>query len=427
MLAWLPWLLFAAALAGLSLALARLYALEAGGLSRRQAADRDSLARLERLLARLLNLHELGVSDIGAAAREQVCRAVVDYACELMGSERGSLMIFDEPSQSLRIAAAHGLPEAMLTTSLKPGEGVAGRVFETGKAIFIADPENDPRYVQYVANTESKEPIIALPIKVRDKMAGVLTIHRSSGTIPFTDLNVQFLTLLSAEAAKALENLDLHDGLRDFYLQLVEALSRAMDMKDSYTHDHGERARRKARRIAEEMGLPEQMVRYVEYAALMHDIGKIGIDDAIITKPGKLTPEEYEIMKKHPAIGHQILAPVKHLGLVSQIVLHHQEWYDGRGYPEGLKGEEIPLGSRIVAVIDAWDAMTSDRPYRKALGRDRAISELKKGAGTQFDAKVVEVFLRLEAEWNKEPDVPLPPQKVSPNPVLKPGQSTTAK
>jgi HD-GYP domain-containing protein (c-di-GMP phosphodiesterase class II) len=151
------------------------------------------------------------------------------------------------------------------------------------------------------------------------------------------------------------------------------------------------------------MGLPDQMIRYVEYAALLHDIGKIGIDEAILLKPGKLTPEEYEQMKKHPIIGHQILSPVKYLGPVAQMVLYHQEWYDGRGYPEGLKGEEIPLGSRIVAVLDAWDAMTSDRPYRKALGREIALGELKKGRGTQFDPKVVDTFLNLEsAEWKLE-------------------------
>jgi HD-GYP domain-containing protein (c-di-GMP phosphodiesterase class II) len=423
---WLPWLLLATALGALGAALGRLYALESGRLLRSMAGKKDGNARLEGLLARLLNLHELGVLDVGEAAKAQICQAVLDYACELVGSARGSLMLFDRDAQSLSIVASRGLPAEMLGTRLKAGEGVAGKVLESGKAIFIAEPDKDPRYVQLVPNAESREPILSLPIRIRDKTAGVLTVHRTSGTAAFTDLNVKFLTLLAAEAAKALENLELHDGIRDFYLELVGALSRAMDMKDSYTHDHGERARLKARRIAAEMGLPEEMVRYVEYAALMHDIGKIGIDDAIITKPGKLTPEEYEIMKKHPAIGHQILAPVKHLGPVSQIVLYHQEWYNGQGYPEGLKGEEIPLGSRIVAVIDAWDAMTSDRPYRKALGRDKAVSELRKGAGTQFDSKVVEVFLRLESEWSKEPNVPLPPSRVSPNPVLKPGQSTRA-
>jgi HD-GYP domain-containing protein (c-di-GMP phosphodiesterase class II) len=198
--------------------------------------------------------------------------------------------------------------------------------------------------------------------------------------------------------------MDMFDNLQIFYLEMVQTLARAVDSKDAYTAEHSDRARVKARRVAQEMGLPDPMVRHVEYAALLHDIGKIGIDEAILLKPGKLTPEEYEEMKKHPIIGHQILAPVKYLGPVAQMVLYHQEWFDGRGYPEGLKGEQIPLGARIVACLDAWDAMMSDRPYRKALGRDVALGELLKGAGTQFDPKVVDTFIRLEkSEWSREP------------------------
>jgi HD-GYP domain-containing protein (c-di-GMP phosphodiesterase class II) len=178
---------------------------------------------------------------------------------------------------------------------------------------------------------------------------------------------------------------------------MVQTLARAVDSKDAYTKEHSDRARSKARRLAIELKLPDQMTRYIEYAALLHDIGKIGIDQSILLKPGKLTPEEYEVMKRHPIIGHQILAPVKYLGPVAQMVLYHQEWYNGRGYPEGLKGEEIPVGARMVAVIDAWDAMRSDRPYRKALAREAAVAEMRRCAGTQFDPRIVEAFLRIES------------------------------
>lgn len=186
-----------------------------------------------------------------------------------------------------------------------------------------------------------------------------------------------------------------HDG--------VMALITAVEAKDPHSEQHAYHVAAYAERLGNRLHLSPSKLEIVVIAALLHDIGKIGIDEAILLKPGKLTPEEYEQMKKHPIIGHQILAPVKYLGPVAQMVLYHQEWYDGRGYPEGLKGEEIPLGARIVAVLDAWDAMTSDRPYRKALGREIAIGELKKHAGTQFDPKVVETFLRLEArEWARE-------------------------
>ncbi|MFI5362383.1 MAG: HD domain-containing phosphohydrolase, partial [Elusimicrobiota bacterium] len=312
------------------------------------------------------------------------------------------VMMWSEKEGCLEIVAARSLgTEKTQHQFLKPGEGVAGKAFASGQPIFVDDPAADPRYV--APDSRAVEPFVSIPLMVKGKPIGVLNLHAKEGAEAFSDYNVKFLGILAGESAVMLHNMDLFDSLQTFYLEMVQTLARAVDSKDAYTHEHSDRARVKARRVALEMGLPDQMIRYVEYAALLHDIGKIGIDEAILLKPGKLTPEEYEQMKKHPIIGHQILSPVKYLGPVAQMVLYHQEWYDGRGYPEGLKGEEIPLGSRIVAVLDAWDAMTSDRPYRKALGRDIALGELRKGSGTQFDPRVVETFMRLEsAEWKVE-------------------------
>ena len=409
---WLFWVL-AALCAGLILALSlvlqRLYALQARPEPAQGSAGPSSppegWEKLDELLSMLLSLHEHGVSHSGSVSREDFGAAVLECACRLMKSTRGSMMIFDEKAGVLKLVAAKGfaLDSGFL---LKPGEGVAGKAFSTGQAIFISDPKKDPRFVAGASPSNEQdmaEPFISLPLLVKSKSVGILTLHATGPTEPFNDYNVKFLNILAGEAAVMVNNLDLLDNLQEFYLEMVQTLARAVDSKDAYTHEHSDRARSKARRLALELKLPDQMARYVEYAALLHDIGKIGIDESILLKPGKLTPEEYEVMKRHPAIGHQILAPVKFLGPVAQMVLHHQEWFNGQGYPEALKGEEIPLGSRIVAVIDAWDAMTSDRPYRKALGRDVAIGELRKGAGTQFDPKIVEAFLRLEeVEWRHE-------------------------
>lgn len=396
------WILLALC-AGLATALAwalrRLYSLELTGPKPVAPIAPEGWTKLDELLSMLMSLQEHGVSHSGAVSREDFGRAVLDCACRLMKCDRGSVMMWDEKEGCLKIVAARSLVhDKTQSLFLKPGEGVAGKAFASGQPIFIADPAADPRYVSPAA--ADKEPFVSIPLMVKGKPIGVLNLHAKDGAEPFSDYNVKFLGILAGESAVMLHNMDLFDSLQTFYLEMVQTLARAVDSKDAYTHEHSDRARVKARRVALEMSLPEQMVRYVEYAALLHDIGKIGIDEAILLKPGKLTPEEYEQMKKHPIIGHQILSPVKYLGPVAQMVLYHQEWYDGRGYPEGLKGEEIPLGSRIVAVLDAWDAMTSDRPYRKALGREIAVGELKKGSGTQFDPRVVETFLRLEsAEW----------------------------
>jgi len=359
------------------------------------APEPDS-EKLDLLLSSLLSLQQRGISRSGTVSKEDFGEAVLENACSLMGCERGTIMLWEEKEGCLKtVAAKNPAREWTKALALKPGEGVAGKAFVTGQPIFIEDPKNDPRYVK---GTADSEPFLSMPLLVKSKPVGVLNLNSREGHRPFSDYNVKFLTLLAGEAAVMLHNIDLFDSLETFYLEMVRTLARAVDSKDAYTHEHSERASNIARRLALELGLPTPMVRYVEYAALLHDIGKIGIDEAILLKPGKLTAEEYEIMKKHPMIGHQILSPVKFLGPVAQMVLHHQEWYNGQGYPEGLKGEDIPLGARIVAIIDAWDAMTSDRPYRKALPREVAVGELKRGAGTQFDPKIVEIFLSLEAE-----------------------------
>jgi putative nucleotidyltransferase with HDIG domain len=176
---------------------------------------------------------------------------------------------------------------------------------------------------------------------------------------------------------------------------LICAFNQLLDLKDLNTGVHSTRLAEWALHVARELGLDENCLGDIEVAALLHDIGKIGIADAILNKPGKLTAEEYELMKKHPEYGWAVLRQVPGMERASLIILHHHESYDGRGYPGGLKGEEIPMGSRIVAVIDAFDAMVSNRPYRQGLPFEEAERRLLEASGTQFDAKVVNSFLPL--------------------------------
>ena len=188
-----------------------------------------------------------------------------------------------------------------------------------------------------------------------------------------------------------------HQELRRAYVQTVGALAEAVDAKDAYTRGHSERVGVYASKIAREMGFAKDFIERVYIAGLLHDVGKIGIRDAVITKPERLTPEEYEEIKRHPEIGARILEPVDFLRDVAPCVRHHHEWYDGssRGYPDRLRGDQIPLPSRIILVADTVEAMTSDRPYRKALPLDIVFTELTKYAGSQFDPMVVDATVRL--------------------------------
>ncbi len=188
-----------------------------------------------------------------------------------------------------------------------------------------------------------------------------------------------------------------HQELRTAYVQTIRALAEAVDAKDAYTRGHSERVGVYASKIAREMGFQKDFIERVYIAGLLHDVGKIGVRDSVITKPDRLTPEEYDEIKQHPAIGAKILEPVDFLSDVTPCVRHHHEWYDGsdRGYPDRLRGESIPLPSRIILVADTVEAMTSDRPYRKALPLDVVYTELTKYSGSQFDPVCVDAFLRL--------------------------------
>ena len=194
-----------------------------------------------------------------------------------------------------------------------------------------------------------------------------------------------------------------YDEIQRSYQVTLEALVAALDSRDTETQDHSLRVAQFTYVLAEAMGVREPELSQVRWGALLHDIGKIGIPDAILRKPGKLTEDEFEIMKQHPEKGYRILENIRFLEMAREIVMAHQEKFDGTGYPKGSQGEEIPLGARIFSVVDTFDAMTSNRPYRNALPYEKARKELQQFSGTQFDPKVVEAFCSIAPErWTEE-------------------------
>jgi len=206
--------------------------------------------------------------------------------------------------------------------------------------------------------------------------------------------------LIAGQAAVALENASLYEDLEMSYFSTVKALARAIEVKDPYTHGHSERVTEYAMAIARQLGLSERDKKNIKYAAALHDIGKIGIARRVLDKPGALTEEEFTHIKTHPQLGESIMEPVGFLKSPREIILHHHERYDGAGYPDGLEGEGIDTGSRILAVADAFEAMMSDRPYREALPLEEAVAELEKNSGSQFDPDVVIAFLEVLRQGN---------------------------
>jgi len=179
------------------------------------------------------------------------------------------------------------------------------------------------------------------------------------------------------------------------FLQVLTILTKLIEMKDSYTEGHSEQVSLWSEIISRKLGLSQKEQEEIKLAAKLHDIGKIGIPDRILKKPAKLSKEEYAEVRKHSSLGADLFSNIDSLKKISKIIKHHHEWYNGKGYPDGLRGEEIPVGSRIINVADAYQAMTSNRPYRKAFSREKAIDELKRCAGTQFDPEIVRIFIEI--------------------------------
>jgi len=360
--------------------------------------------KFDELLLNMISIHDLGTSGIGMGEEKEFYDMALEKVCSVVNACRGSVMLFHEGNGILEIVSSKGISKKLIeNVRLRPGEGIAGRAFKKGEIIFVTNPKKNPDYNGFLGYDEQQEPFVAIPLKTRKNVIGVLNIHLPKDRTNFSDWELKFLSILADEIALAIDNIKLYQSIEKFYLELVETLAKIIDVKDAYTADHATRARIRAVKLARKLNVAEKMVKNIEYAALLHDMGKIGIDERILTKPGKLSDDEYKEIKRHPQIGYNILSPIEFLRPVAEIILYHHEWYNGNGYPDGLKGDEIPLGSRIISVIDAWDAMTSDRPYRKSLSKETAIEELKKGAGIQFDPKVVNAFLELmeEEEINK--------------------------
>ena len=230
-----------------------------------------------------------------------------------------------------------------------------------------------------------------------DPLAATVQFHgfggREINTAPFeSSISTK---LLQQWCTAAVQIKSVEEQLSALRTSLICAFNQLLDLKDLNTGVHSTRLAEWALHVATELGLDDTAFSDIEVAALLHDIGKIGIPDAILNKPAKLTDEEYSLMKKHPEYGWAVLRHVPGMERASLMILHHHESFDGRGYPAGLKGDEIPIGSRIVSVIDAFDAMVSNRPYRNGLPVEEAIQRLVQGRGSQFDPGVVDVFLPL--------------------------------
>jgi response regulator RpfG family c-di-GMP phosphodiesterase len=243
---------------------------------------------------------------------------------------------------------------------------------------------------------------IAFPLKTPSQTIGVLNLVRLPGREPFSNLDLELINVLASQASISIENVRLYHNIRNNYLTTIRAFALAVEVKDEYTHGHSENVMKYTVMIAKHLNMPHHEIERVKYAGLLHDIGKIGVSETILNKPGKLTPQEFHEIKKHPELGAKIIADVPFLKSLVPMILHHHEFYGGGGYPSGIAGEEIPFGARILTVSDAFEAMTSDRPYRKSMPQEVAFNILETQKGIQFDPGIVDAFLMIMRNEKEE-------------------------
>jgi HD-GYP domain-containing protein (c-di-GMP phosphodiesterase class II) len=365
-------------------------------------ASQQRNRRLEALIAIL--------GQIGSSLdRDQILRVIINSAREFLDAEACSLFLVDEALGDLVLVIASNVNDRISVEQMRvpAGKGLIGYVVQTGETVLVTDAALDERHYGGMDRDSGfvTRSILAIPLRSQTVdlggergvtceriIGGLEAVNKLQGT--FSNDDAQLLRILANQAATVLEIASLYADTNELFLDVVKSLTAAIDAKDPYTEGHSERVSEFSVEIAREMGLLPEAVYHIRIGSLLHDVGKIGVPDAILAKPGKLTDTEFDLMKQHPTIGAKIMSQVRMLRAELPMMAEHQERLDGSGYPQGLQNGQISLTSRIVAVADVFDAMTSDRPYRRALPVDEALNYLRSRVDTQFDRDCVDALTR---------------------------------
>jgi HD-GYP domain-containing protein (c-di-GMP phosphodiesterase class II) len=345
----------------------------------------------EQLLALLRAGRHLGTLE----REEDLLHSVLNDAVSALDAQRGAIVLADSPDKPLRLRAlASGRSEA----PGRPGfsQHLAQRSFTSGESILCHKVDEDPELAMAQSIAEgAMASVLCVLLRTPRKRLGVLHLDRGPMQKPFTEDDLHLADALAANVSAGIESAQLLRKERDLFLSTINILAQAVELRDNYTGGHTARVTEYSWRLGKELQLPEDQLHLIRIGTPLHDIGKIGISDAILLKTTRLTAAEFEIMKTHTIKGAEILATIPDLAPVIPIVRSHHERWDGRGYPDGLAGEAIPALARIVAIADAFDAMTSDRPYRTSMPADIALAEVRKQAGLQFDPRFAAAFCAL--------------------------------
>jgi len=351
---------------------------------------------LQQRVVELSTLYEVGKSLIAELDREPLLKQIVDRVSNLLRAQKTSLMTYDTETNNLKIEVSSGLDKGMeRSLAVELGSGPSGYCGLMRQPLLVEDISEDARFQKFAVPFYLGKSFLCVPLVARDELIGVLNIADKANGEVFNQSELDFVVTMTSQASIAIDNARLYENVKQAYLNAVRSLMGALEKKDLYTRGHSERVTKYCSLLADALKMPEEEKENLLTASSLHDIGKIGISEGILNKEGGLTDEEYDIIKTHPAMGEQILMPLDFLSNAVDLVRHHHEREDGRGYPDGLSSEGLTTGMRILIVADAFDAMTSKRSYRSSLPMEKVISELEKGRGTQFHAEVVDAFVSI--------------------------------
>jgi putative nucleotidyltransferase with HDIG domain len=355
----------------------------------------------QRQVGALVGVGSIINSSLGL---ERVLEKVMDTLISLMNAERGFLML-REPTGEFKVRIARGIDNVNLEEdAFAISNTVVRRVVESGETILTTNAQEDPRFgEQFSVAVYHLLSILCAPLKIKDDLIGVIYVDNRVHTGIFSADDLGMISAFANQAAVAIDNARLFDDLQESnaeleiaYQSTLEGWVRALDLRDKETEGHTQRVTTLTQRLALSMGVDDVALLHITRGALLHDVGKMAIPDGILLKPGELTVEERMLIQKHPDYAFQMLSPIKFLHPALEIPYCHHEKWDGSGYPRGLKGEEIPFSARIFSVVDVWDALVSDRPYRKALAPVDVKKMITEKSGSHFDPHVVDSFFSLE-------------------------------